>query len=70
METYLVNSLTLGYGVHTSGCKVEREGDEEIKQVENPILIHAQEHKGKTFGDPRLVKRGLNYTQQWQHIRQ
>ncbi|MFM7405212.1 MAG: hypothetical protein ACKO3K_00710, partial [Cuspidothrix sp.] len=49
--------LRKGYGVHTSGCKVEREVPEEIKQVENPILIHAQEHKGKTFGDPRLVKR-------------
>jgi hypothetical protein len=38
--------------------------------MENPILIHAQEFKGKTFGDPRLVKRGPNCTQQWKQIKQ
>jgi hypothetical protein len=48
----------------------EYQESEETKQMENPILIHAQESKGKTFGDPRLVKRGQNCTQQWKHIKQ
>ena len=30
----------------------------------NPILIHAEQAKGKAFGDPRLVKRGRNYMKQ------
>ena len=30
----------------------------------NPILIHAEQAKGKAFGDPRLVKRGQNYMKQ------
>jgi hypothetical protein len=30
----------------------------------NPILIHAEQAKGKAFGDPRLVKRGRNCMKQ------
>ena len=30
----------------------------------NPILIHAEQAKGKAFGDPHLVKRGRNCMKQ------
>ena len=29
--------------------------------MDNPILIHAEQHQGKAFGDPRLLKRGHRY---------
>jgi hypothetical protein len=33
--------------------------------MDNPILIHDAKVKGVTFGDPRLVKRGLHCMKRW-----
>jgi hypothetical protein len=37
-------------------------------QMENPIEIHASRFEGRAFGDPRLIKRGRNYTMRWESI--
>ena len=48
------------------GVKYEGEGKAGINEMENPIEIHASRFEGKAFGDPRLIKRGRNYTMQWE----
>jgi len=41
-------------------CKLEQGKTHQHRglKMTNPILIHAEQAKGKAFGDSRLVKRG------------
>ena len=41
-------------------CKLEQGKNHQYRglKMTNPILIHAEQAKGKAFGDSRLVKRG------------
>ena len=52
------------YRVHTSQSQLSFRilNANILREMSNPILIHAEQFQGKTFGDPRLLKRGQHYT--------